>query len=640
MPAVPAFAGDLHDDGALGTRAIMEFQYDSISRGGYSIIEKLLKAGIRDPSRYIGFYNLRNFDRINTSRTMAETEARTGVSYEDARKQKDRELGGYPEHSSEREAHEEYQGSRGDFSSPRQGGGYQSREYGGRSERDEYHRESRRGYGDSSRGQDDDYRERHSDSRHGRRGSDSDDDRRRDRSRGGHSDYRKSNRRGSDSDDDRRRDNYGQTQRDPYGHPRADPRFARQGGYSQHDSESRYNRHDDDSDDERRGGNYGREYQPNPYDHPGADPRFARPQGSYSQQGYGGRDEYQGGYSEQSHGGRSDYDRPPRQEYSSSSRYDDRPEHSRYDGRPQSQEYQGGHSGSSSHDNRPQQQSYQQYQQGASQVADRTLDTISACYMDQGPRVTDLRWEGNPEDEINAFVSEELYIHSKLLIVDDRLVIVGSANLNDRSQLGDHDSEIAVVIEDPTPCESYMNGRPYTASRFAASLRRYLFRKHLGLIPNQRWDQPDRNWTPVDRDPNDYDWGSPADLLVRDPLHPDFHRLWTNTARVNTETFDRAFHPVPTNKVRTWKDYESFFTQYFIIPGKKDQDVKEELKKGKVEYGHIVQSEFPGGVQEVKQWLSRIRGTLVDMPLDFLVDAGDIAKEGLALNSLTDVLYT
>ncbi|CAF3567821.1 unnamed protein product [Fusarium graminearum] len=640
MPAVPAFAGDLHDDGALGTRAIMEFQYDSISRGGYSIIEKLLKAGIRDPSRYIGFYNLRNFDRINTSRTMAETEARTGVSYEDARKQKDRELGGYPEHSSEREAHEEYQGSRGDFSSPRQGGGYQSREYGGRSDRDEYHRESRRGYGDSSRGQDDDYRERHSDSRHGRRGSDSDDDRRRDRSRGGHSDYRKSNRRGSDSDDDRRRDNYGQTQRDPYGHPRADPRFARQGGYSQHDSESRYNRHDDDSDDERRGGNYGREYQPNPYDHPGADPRFARPQGSYSQQGYGGRDEYQGGYSEQSHGGRSDYDRPPRQEYSSSSRYDDRPEHSRYDGRPQSQEYQGGYSGSSSHDNRPQQQSYQQYQQGASQVADRTLDTISACYMDQGPRVTDLRWEGNPEDEINAFVSEELYIHSKLLIVDDRLVIVGSANLNDRSQLGDHDSEIAVVIEDPTPCESYMNGRPYTASRFAASLRRYLFRKHLGLIPNQRWDQPDRNWTPVDRDPNDYDWGSPADLLVRDPLHPDFHRLWTNTARVNTETFDRAFHPVPTNKVRTWKDYESFFTQYFIIPGKKDQDVKEELKKGKVEYGHIVQSEFPGGVQEVKQWLSRIRGTLVDMPLDFLVDAGDIAKEGLALNSLTDVLYT
>ncbi|RGP80419.1 hypothetical protein FLONG3_1428 [Fusarium longipes] len=631
MPAVPAFAGDLHDDGALGTRAIMEFQYDSISRGGYSIIEKLLKAGIRDPSRYIGFYNLRNFDRINTSRTMAEVEARTGVSYEDARKQRDRDLGGYPDQSSGRAEREEYQASRGDFSSSRQGDGYQSRDYGGRSERDEHRQESQRGYGDNSRRYDDDYRGGQSDSRYGRRGSDSDDGRRRD-------DYRGGNRRGSDSDDDRRRDNYRQPQRDPYGHPGADPRFERQGGYSQHGSDSRYNRYDDDNDDDRRGSSYGRQ-QHDPYGHPGADPRFEpRPQGGYSQQGYGGRDEYQGDYSQQGHSGRSDYDRPPRQEYSGSSRYDNRHENSRYDERPQG--HQGGYSGSSSHDNRLQQQPYQQYQQGASQVADRTLDTISACYMDQGPRVTDLRWEGNPEDEINAFVSEELYIHSKLLIVDDRLVICGSANLNDRSQLGDHDSEIAVVIEDPTPCESYMNGRPYTASRFAASLRRYLFRKHLGLIPNQRCDQPDQNWTPVDRDPNSYDWGSPADLLVRDPLHPDFQRLWTNTARVNTETFDRAFHPVPTNKVRTWKDYDSFFSKYFIIPGKKDQDVKAELKKGKVEYGHIVPSEFPGGVQEVKQWLSRIRGTLVEMPLDFLVDAGDIAKEGLALNSLTDVLYT
>jgi phospholipase D1/2 len=48
----------------------------------------------------------------------------------------------------------------------------------------------------------------------------------------------------------------------------------------------------------------------------------------------------------------------------------------------------------------------------------------------------------------------ELYIHSKILIADDRIAIIGSANLNDRSQLGYHDSEIAVVIEDPTPVRS------------------------------------------------------------------------------------------------------------------------------------------------------------------------------------------
>jgi|SRR5271156_6039221 len=42
----------------------------------------------------------------------------------------------------------------------------------------------------------------------------------------------------------------------------------------------------------------------------------------------------------------------------------------------------------------------------------------------------------------------------------DRYVIVGSANLNDRSQLGNRDSEVAVVIEDPPVHHSYMNGQP------------------------------------------------------------------------------------------------------------------------------------------------------------------------------------
>lgn len=34
------------------------------------------------------------------------------------------------------------------------------------------------------------------------------------------------------------------------------------------------------------------------------------------------------------------------------------------------------------------------------------------------------------------------------MIVDDEKVIVGSANINDRSMLGSRDSEIAILIED------------------------------------------------------------------------------------------------------------------------------------------------------------------------------------------------
>lgn len=49
--------------------------------------------------------------------------------------------------------------------------------------------------------------------------------------------------------------------------------------------------------------------------------------------------------------------------------------------------------------------------------------------------------DGNP-------VSEIVYIHSKLLIVDDERVILGSANLNDRSMRGFHDSELAICVHE------------------------------------------------------------------------------------------------------------------------------------------------------------------------------------------------
>ena len=89
IPAVPAFAGDLRDEDSLGTRAIMEFQYFSINRGGHSIMEKIAQAGY-NPMDYIRFYNLRNYDRINRN---VRVEQETRVGYEDARKQHDDAVG-------------------------------------------------------------------------------------------------------------------------------------------------------------------------------------------------------------------------------------------------------------------------------------------------------------------------------------------------------------------------------------------------------------------------------------------------------------------------------------------------------------------------------------------------------------------
>ncbi|KAJ9495281.1 hypothetical protein H2202_009309 [Exophiala xenobiotica] len=395
IPAVPAFAGDLRDDASLGTRAIMEFQYNSINRGGHSIMEKIAEAGF-NPMNYIRFYNLRNYDRINCSNAMRQAEQASGVSYEEARKQ-----------------HGDIVGA---------------------------------GYGSS---------------------------------------------------------------------------------------------------------------------------------------GYG--------------------------------------------------------TGANQPSQAPQYQRYQTAAQGI-QSPDGRWDTVSECYMLGGQDIRTVPWDGSPEDELDAFVSEELYIHSKCLIADDRIVICGSANLNDRSQLGSHDSEIALLINDPTPVQTYMAGRPYTASQFAASLRRQLFRKHLGLVRPQNLQRPDPNYDPIGV-PNLYDWDSPEDNIVSDPLSDAFQSLWNSRARTNTEVFRKAFRAVPDDYVNTWAEYKEFYEYYYRGADEKGESKSGRVGPPRVEYGHVVQADFPGGVHELKELLSQVKGTLVEMPLCFLQNE-DIAKQGLTLNALTEEIYT
>ena len=212
--------------------------------------------------------------------------------------------------------------------------------------------------------------------------------------------------------------------------------------------------------------------------------------------------------------------------------------------------------------------------------------------------------------------------------------------MNDRSQLGTHDSEIALVIEDPTPVDSKMNGQEWQASRFAASLRRQLFRKHLGLLKPQDMTKPDANFEPVGT-PNDYDWNSAEDRMVEDPLSDSFQALWTGRAKTNTEVFRKIFHPVPDDNVRTWNDYQQFFDQYFNEAAE-EADGKKVTKPAKYEWGHVVRENFEAGeagLKQVKDLLSQVRGTLVEMPLHFL-DKEDIAKTGMSLNALTETIYT
>jgi phospholipase D1/2 len=177
-----------------------------------------------------------------------------------------------------------------------------------------------------------------------------------------------------------------------------------------------------------------------------------------------------------------------------------------------------------------------------------SADSIAKNALHGEPNVSDEPFpEGDEQLEKENYFQEELYIHGKCLIVDDRIVIVGSSNINDRSQLGYHDSELSIVMEDTKILDSTMDGQPYKAGHHAATFRRMLWREHLGLIPPQPLDaSDDANAQPPGDSPNDLLEGDEFEF-VADPLSDKVWDMWTQQASTNTEIFRDLFHADPDN---------------------------------------------------------------------------------------------
>ncbi|KAL8382230.1 hypothetical protein RB595_006152 [Gaeumannomyces hyphopodioides] len=239
-----------------------------------------------------------------------------------------------------------------------------------------------------------------------------------------------------------------------------------------------------------------------------------------------------------------------------------------------------------------------------------------------GPgKLSDEPWEGDPKDEVDNWIQEELYIHSKLLIADDRVVICGSSNLNDRSQEGHHDSELSIVMEDRQKIQIRMDGQPFEAGYHAATLRRYLWREHLGLLPPQDHDaSDDPNAQPPGKDsPNDVYDKDESWAFVEDPLDEKLWETWTRQATQNTETFRHLFHADPDDHVKTFDEYDHFRPAKGVKPG------------------HIFDRFLPP--EDLRKKLDQIKGHLVWMPLDFLKDA-EMAERGLQVKQWTESVYT
>ncbi|KAL3424582.1 Phospholipase D1-like protein 2 [Phlyctema vagabunda] len=102
-----------------------------------------------------------------------------------------------------------------------------------------------------------------------------------------------------------------------------------------------------------------------------------------------------------------------------------------------------------------------------------------------------------------TLVTEQLYIHAKVIIVDDRIALIGSANINERSMLGNRDSECAAVVRDTDMLWSTMDGEPYLVGRFAHTLRMRLMREHLGLDVDEVMEEERR--AEIDREEEEYE---------------------------------------------------------------------------------------------------------------------------------------
>ena len=179
-------------------------------------------------------------------------------------------------------------------------------------------------------------------------------------------------------------------------------------------------------------------------------------------------------------------------------------------------------------------------------------------------------------------VTELIYIHSKLLIVDDEKVLIGSANINDRSMDGSRDSEFAVIIEEDKKIESIMDGKKYEASNYALSLRKHLMAEHLGLKTDNK--------------------------ILDDPLNPV---LWMNLiskAQVNSQIYREIFDCFPDNK----------FKNLAALKKRKRFKTNEEIEQLKKDY---------------KNKIIGISGHIVEYPIDFLkneeLDIDFFSKENL-----------
>jgi phospholipase D1/2 len=129
------------------------------------------------------------------------------------------------------------------------------------------------------------------------------------------------------------------------------------------------------------------------------------------------------------------------------------------------------------------------------------------------------------------YVTEQIYVHNKMMIVDDARAIVGSANINERSMLGSRDSELSVLVIDTATEQNDITGDckfVYTR-KFARDLRQRVWKKIFGFTAGGKRV------------------ASTLEFALDQPANPKAWAEIRKVAKVNTTRFENAFDFIPRN---------------------------------------------------------------------------------------------
>ncbi|ONI28187.1 hypothetical protein PRUPE_1G130000 [Prunus persica] len=183
----------------------------------------------------------------------------------------------------------------------------------------------------------------------------------------------------------------------------------------------------------------------------------------------------------------------------------------------------------------------------------------------------------------------QVYVHSKIMIIDDCTTLIGSANINDRSLLGSRDSEIGLLIEDKEMINSHMGGKPWKAGKFSLSLRLSLWSEHLGIRAGE------------------------MNQIIDPVVDSTYKDIWMATAKANTTIYQDVFSCIPNDFIHSraafrqniayWKDKIGHTTiDLGIAPEKIESYQNGDMKKA-----------------DPMERLGSVKGHLVSFPLDFML---------------------